>query len=206
MNLDGANVKSVTTPEMKMQEWTPQVLTKNDKDRAPIFRSATMRASIHVYQPRGCAAGGEGSGTLHGRAERGMVRYLVGHGGLMQVISEQRHVKAPRVDTGSDYAGRAYQVEHDVRSSLPWRQPDQSRELDARHTKFECCFAESEFYAGVKSASTLLGAKSMTTDFGAKRCTVCSWYRQQFSQEYPRETWSRTGSISTLSRGLVTRT
>ena len=45
MNLDGANVKSVTTPAVKMQEWTPQMLTKIDKSRASIFRSATMRAS-----------------------------------------------------------------------------------------------------------------------------------------------------------------
>ena len=34
---------------------------------------------------------------------------------------------------------RAYQEEYDVCSSLPWRQPDQGRELDARHAKFECC-------------------------------------------------------------------
>ena len=34
---------------------------------------------------------------------------------------------------------RAYQEEHDLSSSLPWRQPDQGRELDARHAKFECC-------------------------------------------------------------------
>ena len=34
-----------------------------------------------------------------------LVRYLVCHGRLVQVISEQRYVKAPRVDTDSDYAG-----------------------------------------------------------------------------------------------------
>ena len=34
-----------------------------------------------------------------------MVRNLVGHGRLLQVISEQRYVKAPRVDTDSDHAG-----------------------------------------------------------------------------------------------------
>ena len=45
MNPDGANVKSVTPPAMKMQEWTPQMHTKIDKDRASLFRSATMRAS-----------------------------------------------------------------------------------------------------------------------------------------------------------------
>ena len=45
MNLDGANVKSVTTPAVKIQEWTPQMLTKIDRDRTSTFRSATMRAS-----------------------------------------------------------------------------------------------------------------------------------------------------------------
>ena len=34
-----------------------------------------------------------------------LVRYFVGHGRLVQVISEQRNVKAPRVETDSDYAG-----------------------------------------------------------------------------------------------------
>ena len=45
MNLDGANAKSVTTPAVKMQEWTLQMLMKIDRDRASTFRSATMRAS-----------------------------------------------------------------------------------------------------------------------------------------------------------------
>ena len=45
-NLDGTNVKSVTTPAMKMQEWTPQMLTKIDKDRASTFKCAAMRASF----------------------------------------------------------------------------------------------------------------------------------------------------------------
>ena len=44
MNLDGANVKSVMTPAVKTQEWTPQ-LAKMDRDRLSTFRSATMRAS-----------------------------------------------------------------------------------------------------------------------------------------------------------------
>ena len=34
-----------------------------------------------------------------------LIRYLVGHGRLVQVIFEQRHVKAPRVDTESDLRG-----------------------------------------------------------------------------------------------------
>ena len=43
MNLDGANVKSVTTPEVNVREWTPQMLTKLDGRRH--FRSAPMRTS-----------------------------------------------------------------------------------------------------------------------------------------------------------------
>ena len=34
-----------------------------------------------------------------------LVRYFVGHSRIVQVISEQRYVKAPRVDSDSDYAG-----------------------------------------------------------------------------------------------------
>ena len=59
---------------------------------------------------------------------------------------------------------RAYQEEHDVCSSLPWRQPAQGRELDAGTRSLSV--AESEFYAGVKGASIVLGAKSMMIDFG----------------------------------------
>ena len=45
MNLDGANVESVTSPAVKMQEWTRQMLTKIDRDRTSALRSATTRAS-----------------------------------------------------------------------------------------------------------------------------------------------------------------
>ena len=45
IELDGANVKSETTPAVKVQEWTLPALTKLDRDRTSTFRSATMRAS-----------------------------------------------------------------------------------------------------------------------------------------------------------------
>ena len=45
MSLDGANLKSVTTPAVKIQELTPRMFTKNDRDRTWTNRSATMRAS-----------------------------------------------------------------------------------------------------------------------------------------------------------------
>ena len=34
-----------------------------------------------------------------------LIRHLVGHDRLVQVISEKRYVKAPRVDTDSEFAG-----------------------------------------------------------------------------------------------------
>ena len=96
MNLDGANVKSVTTPAVKIQEWTLQMLTKIDRDRASTFRSATMRASymsinrVDVQQAvnevaRFMAEPNEGAWIML----KHLVRYLVGHGRLVQVISEQ---------------------------------------------------------------------------------------------------------------------
>ena len=67
-----------------------------------------------------------------------LVRHLVDHGRLVQVISKQRYVKSTTRGHRQRLRGmRAYQEEHDVRSSVPWRQFDQSRELDARHAKLE---------------------------------------------------------------------
>ena len=59
MNRDGANVKSVTTP-VKMQEWTSQMLTKSDKGPNVDIQKGDDAREVHVHQPRGCAAGGEG--------------------------------------------------------------------------------------------------------------------------------------------------
>ena len=106
MNLIGANPKSVTTPTVKVQEWTPQMLTKLDKDRASMFRSTTMRAnhtSIDRQQAvkevaRFMAEPNEGAWSMLKR----LVRCHVDHGRRVQVISEQRHVKARRVDTDRD--------------------------------------------------------------------------------------------------------
>ena len=108
MTLDGANAKSVTTPAVKIQEWTPQMLTKIDRDRVSTCRSATMRASfvsinrVDVQQAvkemaRFMSEPNEEAWIMLKR----LVRYFVGHGRLFQVISEQRYVKAPRVDNGS---------------------------------------------------------------------------------------------------------
>ena len=114
MNLDGANVKSVTTPAIKMQERTPQMLTKIDNDRASKFRSATMRASyMSINRVDVVVVGKEEEGRGRRRVARFMtepskgawimlkrlVRYLVGYGRLVQVISEQRYVKAPHAWT-----------------------------------------------------------------------------------------------------------
>ena len=101
MKLDGANTKSVATPTVKVQEWTPQMLTKLDKDRASLFRSATMRAScmsinrVDVQQATKEIA--RFMSQPHERAWnmlKRLIRYLVGHGRLVQVISEKRYVKS----------------------------------------------------------------------------------------------------------------
>ena len=99
------------TPAMKMPEWTPQMLTKIDKDRASTFRNATIRAnymSINrvdvqqaVKEVARFMAEPNGAWIMLKR----LVRYLVGHGRLVQLISEQMYVKAPRVHTDSIYAG-----------------------------------------------------------------------------------------------------
>ena len=93
MNLDSANVKSVTTPAVKIQGWTPQMLMKVDTDRTSTFRSATMRASymsinrVDVQQAvkevaRFMAEPNEGAWIMLKR----LVRCLVGHGRLVKMI------------------------------------------------------------------------------------------------------------------------
>ena len=152
MNLDGANVKSVATPA-----GTPQMLTQLDQDRASTL-SATMRASytsinrVDVQQA--------GWSML-----KRLVRYSVGHGKLMQKVSEQRYVKAPRVDTDSDHAGcvlirkntTCAHLFHGVNLLKAGKWTRSTRSLSV---------AESEFYAGVKDDLILLGAKCMMVDFG----------------------------------------
>ena len=102
-----------------------------------------------------------------------LVRHLVDHVRLVQVISEQRHVKAPRVDTDSDYAGcvltrkrtMCAHLFHGVNVINAWSWTQGTRSLS---------FAESGFYAGVKGGSILLGAKNMMVDFGenVERCVL----------------------------------
>ena len=88
-----------------------------------------------------------------------LVRYLVGHGRLVQVISEQRYVKAPCVDTDSDYAGcvltrkstTCAHLFHGVNLIKAGSWTKGTRSLSV---------AESEFYEGVKGASMLLVRKT----------------------------------------------
>ena len=94
-----------------------------------------------------------------------LIRYLVGHGRLVQIISEQRYVKAPRVDTDSDLAGcvftrkstRGAHLFHGVNLRTVGGRTQGARSLSV---------AESELYAGVKGPSILFGAESMVIDFG----------------------------------------
>ena len=112
MNLDGANVKSVMTPTVKMQEWTPQVLAKIDKDRTSTLRSATMRArnmSINRVDVQ--------------HAVRKVAR-------CMAEPNEREHGACSSV-----WFDTLYQEEHDVCSSFPWRQLAQSWKVDARYAQ-----------------------------------------------------------------------
>ena len=95
------------------------MLTKLDMDRASTFWSATMRVRytsinrVDVQQAakevaRSMAEPNVGAWSVLKR----LVSYLVDHGRFVQVISEQRYVKAPLRWM------RAYQEEHDVCSSI----------------------------------------------------------------------------------------
>ena len=148
MNLDGAKAKSVTTPAVKIQEWTLQMLTKIDRDRMSTFRSATMRASymsinrVDVQQAvKEVARFMEESNEVAWIMLKRLVGSITG-GRLAQVISEQVRqgtTRGHRQRQRRFFFFFAYQEEHDVCSSLPWRQLDEGRELDARYAKFECC-------------------------------------------------------------------
>ena len=87
MNLDGANVKSVTTPAVKVQEWTPQMLTKLDRDQTLTFMSATIRASyMSINRVRVQQAVRRGS-TFHGRAERGSMEHAQASGSTLWITA-----------------------------------------------------------------------------------------------------------------------
>ena len=85
-----------------------------------------------------------------------LVRQFAGHGRLVQVISEQRYVKAPRVDTDSHYAGCVLTRKSTTCAHLfhgvnllkagSWTQGTCSLNV-----------AESEFYAGVKGRIAFAG-------------------------------------------------
>ena len=120
---------------------------------------------------------------------------------LQQAVKEvarSRFVKAPRVDTDSDYAGcvptrKSTTCAHlfygvNLIKAGSWTQGTRS---------FEC--SESEFYAGVKGASILLGAKTMMIDFGedVAQCVL------QLSQKSHGKTWGRTNSTFSFSYVLV---
>ena len=115
-----------------------------------------------------------------------LVRHLVGHGRLVQVISEERNVKAPRVDKDSDYAGFVQMRKsttcdhlfHGVNLFKAGRWTQGTRSLSV---------AESEFYAGVKVASILLGAKNMMIDFG-EDVGRCVFFLVQTAAQ-PRVSW-----------------
>ena len=135
MNLDGANVKLVVTLVVKVQEWTPQMLTKLDKDRASTFGSATMRAS-RVDKKEVARFRTEQSEGTWSKLKR-LARYVVGYGRLVQV-TEAREGTTRGHRQRSRWM-RANQEEHDVCSSFSRRQLAQSRKLDTGCAQLECC-------------------------------------------------------------------
>ena len=117
-------------------------------------------------------ASGERGSTFHGRAKRGSVDHAQESG---WIPCGSRQVRAGDLGTdvrqGTTRRHRqrlrrkcAYQEEHDVCSSLPWRQPVKTGSW--MQSTRSLSVAESEFCSGVKGASILLGAKSMMIDFG----------------------------------------
>ena len=77
------------------------------------------------------------------------IRYLVGHGRLVQIISEQRYVKAPRVDTDSDLAGCV--LTRKSTRGVNFFMVSIYAQLEVGRKEHEVLsVAESELYAGVK--------------------------------------------------------
>ena len=121
------------------------------------------------------------------------------------MISEKRYVKAKRVDTDNDYAGCVLTRKnttcahffHGVNLIKAGSWTEGTRSLSV---------AESEFYAGVKDGSILLGAQSMMIDFGEKMLRSVFLVRTAVSQEYHGENWGRTDSTSALCYALFART
>ena len=173
MNLDGASVKSVATPAVKVQECRPQMLTKLDKGRASTFRSATMRASYMSINRVDVQQAVIEVARFMAEPNEGAWRY----------------VKAPRVDTDSDHLFHAVNL---IKAGS-WAQG--TRNLSVAESAQES-----------KGGRFCWGAKIMMIDLRRRCWALCSWYGQQFSQEYHGETWSRTESISALSSDVVART
>ena len=131
-NLDGANVRSVTTPAVKAQDWLSQMLTKLDRDIQK------------------CDANEETWSML-----KRLVRYFVDHSRLVQVISEQRFVKAPHVDTDSDHAGCVLTRKSTTCAHL-FHGVNLINDGSLTQVTRSLSIAASEFYAGVKGGSILL--------------------------------------------------
>ena len=135
----------------------------NAKSRTSTFRSATIRASnMSINRVDVQHAVKEVTRFMAEPIEgaRIMLKSLVGHGRLVQVISEQRYVKGPRVDADSDNARCVLTWKSTTCAHLfhgvnlikagSWTQGTRSLRV-----------AVSDFYAGVKGASIFLGSKSM---------------------------------------------
>ena len=187
------------------------MLTQLDKERAALVRSATTRASYMSINrvdvqyatkelARFMSEPNEGACNMLER----LIRYFVGHGRLVHAISEQRYVKAPRVGTDIDYA-RCVLTRKSTRGTHLFHGVNSLKDRSWTQGAWSLSVAESEFFAGVRGASILLGAKSMMIDFG-EDAWQCVGYGQQFGQAYHGTTWSRTDQASTLPYVVASRT
>ena len=162
--LVGTSTKSVVIPAARAQE-------RFDKERT-LFRRVTMRASymssnrddaqqVTEEKARFLSESNEEVCSIPNQTQ--ITPDVVGHGRQMQVISEQRDVKAPHEDTDSDHAERVPRRKSTIKIGSCIQS---TRSLSV---------AESEFDAGVQGEFILLEAKSlMMIGFGndVRQCVL----------------------------------
>ena len=88
MNLDGANVKSVATPIVKVQEWTLQMLPKFDKiDVQECDDANELHVHVGVQQAvKDVARFMKESNERAWIMLKCLVRYFMDHGRFVQVV------------------------------------------------------------------------------------------------------------------------
>ena len=137
-----------------------------------IVEECNNESELHIYQSCRCATSDTRDCTIHVRAKRSSLEHSQTSDSAScrtwqarANFSEQRHVKAPRVDTDSHSVRRVRLLKR-VRQELIFHGLNLLKAGSWTQGTRRVCVAESEFYAGVNGAWILLGAKSMLLDFG----------------------------------------